>query len=307
MTTTVATHGIYQSVLNFALNVQQRLATTTVQESSGLVSTQAAGLGTSSARLLNLQGELSSAERWSANASLAGDRVQVMYSAVGNMVDLASSLKSAIAAAMSGTDTGTTADTLRTAAQDALDDLADQMNVQLGGRYLFSGSDTDIAPVDLTDYPSTTPPSATTADTGYYQGDDQLAAISVSAETRITYGVAGSAGAFETVLRAAALAASASSSDPVDSDALSSAYDLVTTAISKLSALQEGLSNTAGRLTEAKASQDSFSDYLKTMVSDIKNVDAAETMTRVTELQTQLEASYSAVSAILKLRLTDYL
>lgn len=307
MTTTVATHGIYQSVLNFALNVQQRLATTTVQESSGLVSTQAAGLGTSSARLLNLQGELSSAERWSANASLAGDRVQVMYSAVGNMVDLASSLKSAIAAAMSGTDTGTTADTLRTAAQDALDDLADQMNVQLGGRYLFSGSDTDIAPVDLTDYPSTTPPSATTADTGYYQGDDQLAAISVSAETRITYGVAGSAGAFETVLRAAALAASASSSDPVDSDTLSSAYDLVTTAISKLSALQEGLSNTAGRLTEAKASQDSFSDYLKTMVSDIKNVDAAETMTRVTELQTQLEASYSAVSAILKLRLTDYL
>ncbi len=307
MTTTVATHGIYQSVLNFALNVQQRLATTTVQESSGLVSTQAAGLGTSSARLLNLQGELSSAERWSANASLAGDRVQVMYSAVGNMVDLASSLKSAIAAAMSGTDTGTTADTLRTAAQDALDDLADQMNVQLGGRYLFSGSDTDIAPVDLTDYPSTTPPSATTADTGYYQGDDQLAAISVSAETRITYGVAGSAGAFETVLRAAALAAAASSSDPVDSDALSSAYDLVTTAISKLSALQEGLSNTAGRLTEAKASQDSFSDYLKTMVSDIKNVDAAETMTRVTELQTQLEASYSAVSAILKLRLTDYL
>ena len=76
MTTTIATHGIYQSVLSFALGVQQKLAGATVQESSGLVSTQAAGLGTSSARMLNLQGELSNAERWSSNASLAGDRVQ---------------------------------------------------------------------------------------------------------------------------------------------------------------------------------------------------------------------------------------
>lgn len=305
--TTVSTHGVYQSVLNLALQVQQRLSATTVQEASGLVSTNLAGLGSDSGRLLNLQGEVSNASRWSSNASLASDRVQTMYSAVGDMIDLATTLKSSIATAMSGTATDTTAASLQTAAEDALNDLASAMNVQLDGRYLFSGSDTDTAPVDLTDYPASSPPSATTADTSYYQGDSQLASISVSAQSKITYGVTGDTGGFEAALRAAAIAASAASTDPVDTDALNDAYDLITTAISKLGTLQEGLSNTANRLTTAKASQDSYSDYLQSMVSDIKNVDSAAIMTRVTELQTQLEASYSAVSGILKLRLTDYL
>jgi flagellar hook-associated protein 3 FlgL len=305
--TTVSTHGVYQSVLNFALQVQQRLSSTTVQEASGLVSTDMAGLGSDSGRMLNLQGEVSNATRWSANASLASDRVQTMYSAVGDMIDLATTLKSSIATAMSGTATDTTASSLQEAAENALSDLANAMNVQLDGRYLFSGSDTDTAPVDLSVYPASSPPSATTADTSYYQGDSQLASISVSAQTKITYGVTGDTAGFETVLRAAALAASAASTDPVDTDALDDAYDLITTAISKLGTLQEGLSTTANRLTTAKASQDSYSDYLQSMVSDIKNVDSAAIMTRVTELQTQLEASYSAVSGILKLRLTDYL
>lgn len=305
--TSVSTHGVYQSVLNLALQVQRRLSDTTIQESSGLVSTSLAGLGSNAGRMLNLQGEVANAGRWSANASLAGDRVEVMYSTVGNMIDLANSLKSSIASAMSGTATDSTAENLRTAAEDALSDLANEMNVQLGGRYLFSGSNTDQAPVDLSDYPATTPPSATTADTSYYQGDTQLASISVSAQSKITYGVTGDTGGFEQVLRAAAIAAAAAETDPVDSDALNGAYDLITTAISKLATLQEGLSNTAGRLTSAKAGQDSYSDYLQSMVSDIKNVDAAEVMTKVTELQTQLEASYSAVSGILKLSLADYL
>jgi flagellar hook-associated protein 3 FlgL len=257
--------------------------------------------------LLSFQGEVANAERWSGNASLASDRVQAMYSAVGNMIDLANTLKSSIATAMSGTTSDTTAASLQQTAQDALSDLAGAMNVQLDGRYLFSGSATNAAPVDLSGYPATTPPSAGTVDTSYYQGDGQLAAISVSAENKITYGVTGDTGGFEAVLRAAAIAASAAASDPIDTDALSDAYDLVGTAISKLGTLQEGLSNTANRLTAAKASQDSYSDYLQSMVSDIKNVDAAAVMTRVTELQTQLEASYSAVSGILKLRLTDYL
>jgi flagellar hook-associated protein 3 FlgL len=305
--TSVSTHGLYQSVLGNALGIQGRLATTTTQESSGLVSSQAAGLGSNSARLLNLQSELSNAGRWSANASTASDRVQQMYTAVGNIVDLVSSLKSTISSAMSGTSSSGTAETVSTAAQNALQDMVSQINTQLDGRYLFGGSDTDTAPADLTDYPAATPPSATTADTSYYQGDDQLATVSVSSESRITYGVSGSTPAFELALRAAAMAVSAATSDPVDSDALSDAYDLLTTATAKLGALQEGLSNTSNRLTAAKSAQDSFSTYLQSIVSDIKNVDAAETMTKVTELQTQLEASYSAVSAVLKLRLTDYL
>jgi flagellar hook-associated protein 3 FlgL len=305
--TSVSTHGIYQSVLNLALQVQRRLADSTIQEASGLVATDLGGLGSNAGRMLNLQGEVANAERWSANATLAGDRVEVMYSAVGNMIDLANSLKSSIASAMSGTATDTAAQNLKTAADDALSDLASEMNVQMAGRYLFAGSNTDQAPVDLSGYPATTPLSATTADTSYYQGDSQLAAISVSAQSKITYGVTGDTGGFEAVLRSAAIASAAAQSDPVDSDALSSAYDLVSEAISKLSTLQEGLSNTAGRLTAAKASQESYSDYLQSMVSDIKNVDAAAVMTRVTELQTQLEASYSAVSGILKLRLTDFL
>jgi flagellin-like hook-associated protein FlgL len=88
---------------------------------------------------------------------------------------------------------------------------------------------------------------------------------------------------------------------------LSSAYDLADSAITELSNLQANISVTSNRLDSAKQSETSYISLLDDATSNIKNVDSAEALAKLKELDNQLQASYSALSIVLKIKLTDYL
>ena len=109
-----------------------------------------------------------------------------------------------------------------------MNELASLLNTQYDGRYLFAGSRTETAPVDMSAYSNTT--SATTADTSYYQGNDELASAKVSTSQSITYGVTADNTAFEQAMRAFSMITNATSS-PADSTTLSSALNLATSAL----------------------------------------------------------------------------
>lgn len=297
----VSTYGLFNTVLGAAKSVQKAEAQASIQESTGLVGTSFADYGDKSRQLLTLQNEMSSAQAQSDNTATAVNRAQATYSALGNMITLMTTLKTAISSAMSGT----AASGLNAQGSSTLEDLASQINTQLGGRYLFSGSQTDQPAVDLTTYATTTA-SAATADTSYYHGDSQQAAVRVSDTSSVTYGVTGDNSAIEEAMRAAKLVAQATT-DPVDTTALSAAYDLASSAITDLSNLQASVAVTSGRLEDAQQSQTSYISLLDDATSSIKDVDSAEALAKVKQLDTQLQASYSALSIVVKIRLTDYL
>ncbi len=301
MTLSISTYGLYNSVFGSAKSVQKAEATASIQESTGLVGTGFADYGSKSRQLLNLQNERSLAQSWNDDIAVASDRSQATYSAVGDMITLLTSLRTTISSAMSGTATST----LNSQGQTTLEDLAGKLNTQLDGRYLFAGSQTDQAAVDLTTYQSTTA-STTTADTSYYQGDTQKASVRVSPTTAVTYGVTADASGAEKALRAAKLVSQLTTS-PLDTSTLGSAYDLADEAITELSNLQASVSVTSNRLDDAKQSETTYISLLDDATSTIKNVDSAEALANVQELNTQLQASYSALSIVLKIKLTDYL
>jgi flagellar hook-associated protein 3 FlgL len=297
----ISTYGLFNTVLGAAKSVQQQEAQASIQESTGLVGTSFADYGDKSRQLLTLQNELTSAQAESTNTATASDRSQATYSAIGNMISLLTTLKSSISAAMSGT----TSTTLNSVGSSTLEDLAGQVNTQLNGRYLFGGSQTDQPAVDLSTYETTTA-SATTADTSYYQGDSQLASVRVSDTSTITYGVTGDNSAIEEALRAAKLVSQATT-DPVDTTALTDAFNLATSAINDLSNLQASVSVTSSRLSDAQNNQTSYISLLTDAASSIKDIDSAQAVAKVSQLDTQLQASYSALSTVMKIRLTDYL
>jgi flagellar hook-associated protein 3 FlgL len=297
----ISTYGLFNTVLSNAKDIQKQEAQASIQESTGLVGTSFADYGNKSRQLLTLQNELTSAQAQSTNTATASDRSQATYSALGNMITLLTSLKSSISAAMSGTSSST----LNSLGSSTMDDLASQANTQLNGRYLFAGSQTDQPAVDLTTYKTTTA-SATTADTSYYQGDSQLASVRISDTSSVSYGVTGDNSAIEEALRAAKLVSQATT-NPVDTTALTAAFDLASSAISDLSNLQASVSVTSGRLTDAQNNQTSYISLLSDAASNIKDVDSAQAVAKVSQLDTQLQASYSALSTVMKIRLTDYL
>ena len=302
MTLSVSTFGLFNSVLGNAKSVQQALSLASIQQSTGLVGTDFASYGSKSQQLLNMQTEINQTQTYSDLTSLASDRSQASFTAIGNMIDRITDLRSAIGAALNGDDDTT----VTGAAQSILSDLGDQMNAQLNGRYLFAGSQTDSPPVDLSNYPATLPPSTTTPDLSFYQGDDQISSVRISSTESVNYGVTGDNSAFELALRSAAVVANVTTT-PLDTATLKTALDMANQALNSLSNLQATVSVGANSLKSAQQDQASYITLLTNATTNIKNVDAAEALSNVTQLTTQLQASYSALSNVMKIKLTDFL
>jgi flagellar hook-associated protein 3 FlgL len=297
----VSTYGLGQSLMASSMALQSRYAGTVGKQASGLTADTYGALGAKASTLISLESYATRMNTWSDTTQTALSRVQSMYSAVGDMADQMTSLRTTLSGALSS-DGGDV--DLNAMGKAMLADLADLMNLRQDGRYLFAGSRTDTAPVDVSALAVPTIPS--TADAGYYTGDTETASVRVSDQQTIDYGVTANGDAFEKALRAANMLANLTTS-PMDETAVTEAYDLATEALDGLLAQQGGLSINASRLETAKTRQDSQISALESMTSDIKSVDAAEIAVRVTEYSSQLQASYSALGKIGELSLTKYL
>lgn len=297
----VSSYGLGQTMLRSALSVQSNYATASLQQSSGLKGATYGELGTKASSLISNESATAQLTTWQTNTKTANDRTQSMYSAVGDMIDQLTSLRSTLSAAKSSTSDDTD---LNQTGTDLLADLADLMNTRQDGRYLFAGSNTDTAPVDTTLLTAATVPS--TADSAYYTGDSEVASVRISSQQSISYGVTANGDSFEKALRAANILANMTTS-PVDQDAIDEAYDLATEAIDGLIAVQSGLSNSSARLEAAETRQTGALDLLDSVASDLKEVDVAAISVKLSEYETQLQASYSALGSLSKFSLTNYL
>lgn len=297
----VSTYGLGQALTQSSLALQSRYADAVTKQSSGLVSSTYGGLGSKASTLISVETMSTKVDTWKTNADTVNDRVQAMYSALGSMIDDIESFRSTLSALKSATSDDIGANSV---ASSLMDDLSDLMNLQVNGRYLFAGSNTDEAPVDLTLLGAATASSA--ADTSYYTGDSEISAVRVSDEQTISYGITADSDGFEEALRGVNIIANMTTS-PLDTDAIDAAYDLLTDSLDSLIALQSGLSNTSDRLESVVTRHTNTLDLLDSMASDIEDADTAEVALQVAQYQTQLEASYSALAKVTSLTLTDYM
>lgn len=297
----IATHAHTQTLAKELMRLQSDYAAGQTQSSSGLKSDHYQGIANTTQRLLNLESDYSRVTAQSENSQIALDRVNSMYDTVGALVDMITTTKSTVSASLSGSglDTGS----LQAEATQLMEEFASNLNVQQGGRYLFGGGVTNTAPVDINDtsYVVATPPS--TADTNYYQGDSFTAKVQVSDELSVSYGVTADNSAFEKALRAYSLIVN----NPTDDTALQEAYALLDESFDELNIMQTKISNQATLLDRQIDQNTDELNLLDGLIGDIKNVDLAEVTVKLTELETQLEASYSLTTKLLNLNLHDYL
>jgi flagellar hook-associated protein 3 FlgL len=90
-------------------------------------------------------------------------------------------------------------------------------------------------------------------------------------------------------------------------DALQASLTTTNQAVSDLGNLQEDISNTSNTLSNAQQTQTSFVTYLQNSLSGVKDVDTAQAAAQVQQFQTQLQASFLAVSTLTKLSLASFL
>jgi flagellar hook-associated protein 3 FlgL len=298
----VATFGISDQMIASALRTQSTMANQQIQQASGLVSSDFGGLGSTTQQVLNLQVSATRSQSYIDAATLTNSKIQVMYSAVNSIADLATQFRALLTSATSAS--GTDAASVTESARNMLEQAASVLNTQYSGRYLFGGSETRTAPVDVssTRYPAATSPSS--ADTSYYQGDGQLASVRVSDSQTVSYGVSADNAAFEKIMRAMNLAASNS---PLSTATLNEALDLAVEAIDGLGLVQTRISNASASIENASAYQTEYLSHVQTLGSDLTSVDVAAVTAKLATYQAQLTASYSAIAKVQSLNLASYL
>lgn len=297
----VATFASSERMLNASLASQARLANLQMQQASGSVSTDYGGLGSSTRPLLDLEATLKTSQAYAEAAQSAGGRVEVMYSALSSVTDLLTDFRAQLTSLMSSDSTTASRAALSAAAEGYMAELASLLNTSYEGRYLFSGNSTLDLPVNLSGYGA----EAGTVSTSYYQGDNAVAAVRISRDQTVNYGVTAKEGAFEEAFRALGIIADAG--DTIDDDTLSASYDLIVSSLDKTIALQSKLSINAGTLERAQERQADYQTMLEGAISDLRDADVTAIAVRIASYETQLQASYSAIAKLQSLSLVDYL
>jgi len=298
MISRIATFGHSTTMLAATLKVQAKLADQQAQTASGLKSTTYGGLGSNTGSLLRLSSQSTALTAENAAAQTATAYVNAAYSALGDIADLATTIKTQLASMISSTtiDAATTAQY----ATNWLNDLQALMNSTSGGTYLFSGTAGDTAAADFSDVDWD---ASAGADTDYYQGSSSTRTFTTTDGQTIGLSVSGGSAAFEKLARALSMIIAS----PDDSSVVSAAYDLAGEALTGVGSLQEQVSIQASTLDRLIERNEAKIESIDTLASNLKDADLAETAVLATQYETQLEAMYSMISSLSSLSLSKYL
>lgn len=293
--------------LHFTREIQSRIQDAQIQIGTGKKAQRYEGLAADASRLINLKSDHAAKTRFLANNTLAAQRLATMEDKVATAFQIASDFRVLLVNALNGNNAADLS--LASQSQANLDQVAGLLNTRLDGRYLFAGTRTETAPVDMNAAGFATPPSVypTTADTGYFLGDSTKLTVRADDTFTISYGVTADEAEFEQLVRALRIGATTTTSPTIDRTRLEEALRVVDQAIA-------GLPNIRSRIGAARATLDTvdqrhadFLLYAEEAIGDIENIDPTEAITRLGSDQVQIQASYMLLSRLGQISLTQYL
>ena len=298
--------------------VQQQLAAALQQQSTGRVSESYAGLGSGVRTSVDLRPALQHTQVWQANIDVATSRLDVTQTALKQI--------SAIAADFyAQTNTindinGAGVASLAANAKTALQQVAQLLNTRDGNTYVFAGQNPDTPPLPNTDAATVgaavlasdtaTAPFASlgTAVPQVEVGDGQTVAVGLLAnQNTLATSEAPSTGSYmRDLLRGLATLSnltSATATLAVGADTRMRLGSVVKAAATEAGALGTIQTDLVARKETLAATRISLTQQ----VSNVEDVDLAATLTRISSLQTQLQASYQVIAGVKSLSLANFI
>jgi flagellar hook-associated protein 3 FlgL len=278
-----------------------------VQLSSGQKAMRYSGIAADTSRLINLESNRTRSDQYISNNNTLNLRLQTMEQSVANSFDIASQLKTLLVNAINGQNA--TDLPVNLTAQNMMDQLSGDLNIKLGDRYLFSGTQTGTPPVDFDDVDFTSPPDSypSNADTSYYQGDSTRLTAQVADNFDVNWGVTADEQGFEQLIRALHLTATATTSPTVDTNRLQEALSVVNQAIDNIPNIRSRIAASQLSIQSATDSHNNLNLYVDETISNIKSVDVTQAVTQLSTEQTLMQASLMTVSRLSQLSLANYL
>jgi flagellar hook-associated protein 3 FlgL len=290
----IGTFANATSLIDASMRLQAKLADQQAQEASSFKSTTFSGLGGDASRVLNIEGQSARLQADNTAASGAAALVQGAFSAVGDIANLATQIRTQLASALSGLNAASSGATTSTDAATWLSTLQGALNTEVAGAFVFGGQAADRAPADFSAAGYAPTASPATPDTGYYQGSATPRSLTTSDGVTVQLGAAASDPGFEQLARAISLVAA----NPTSATTLQSAFDLVGSAISDLTATQATLANQASTLDTLSSTNNDKITTLNNLATTLDGADLATAAVLVSQYQTQLQAVFSTIGQL---------
>ena len=301
MTDRISTFSQTGTLIENNLRLQSEYSKGQIQISSGLKSQNYEGIADDAQRLLSLESDQKRLAAQTENAELVQTRINLMFDSLGTIIDFSLKFAADLTAAISDIVNNTTH--VQNTAQQLLEQTQSSLNVEMAGRYLFSGSATRTTPININavGFGGAVIPSA--PDTGYYQGNNFVHDVEVDDNYSINYGITGDNAAIEKIIRAYDLVRTT----PGSQATLLEAHEILSDGIDELSEERSALSQASSSIDDKMEDNKQELLLLQNMSSEINEVDIAAATVRLKEVEFQIEASYQVTTQLLRLSILDYI
>lgn len=299
--------------------VRGQLTAANQQVATGRIAETYGGLGVGARVSLDLRPQVAHEEAWQANIATASGRLAVTQDALKSIGAIASDLY-ARTNQLNGLEQFD-ASNVAALAKQGLERVAQLLNTKVGDVYVFAGQDTGTPPV-----PDTLPAALTAALFGNNAGPAPFAAtlgadvptIEVGEGQRVQVGLLANRNTLVTsappttgsymrdILRGLATLSGVSNGPALQATA-ADARSRLGSAISALGQEAGSLGNIQAALATRQSQSAATVLALRAQVSNAEDVDLATTLTKVSALQTQLQASYQVIAGARNLTLAQYL
>jgi flagellar hook-associated protein 3 FlgL len=299
MLTRVGDFAQHQRMTQLLLDAQTRAREAQVQIGTGKVAQRFREIAPDADRLLATKDMLHQIRQYQLNNDLVAKRLEVMESSAASLHEVGSRLKVLLIQRL---DAGAGVPGVITPeVQHLLEQAVSDLNVDFEGRFLFSGSRTDTAPVALD------PAFAGFGgpDDSYYQGDAVALSVRADTEREVAYGMSADRPGFQELIGALRTALAGDASD--DRAMLESALALVNSALPKVADYRSELGAGQAALERINRGHGDAEVYLERQISDIENVDLTEAITRMTQDQMVIESAMATIARLNQVTLADFL
>ncbi|MDX2112437.1 MAG: hypothetical protein SFW63_01700 [Alphaproteobacteria bacterium] len=297
----VSTFGLQQTTLRDASRTQEQLSQLQIQLSSGLKAQTFEGIANQTEQFLQLDTRISRTRLFTENNRVAITRMSTTDNVLSQSIETVTSLKSLIMQRRNGAIAGNMA--FPEQLEGIWKRLSAELNTTLEGRYLFSGTRTDVAPIKSSPFPTLRVDGV--PDDGYYNGSSDDMTIRADDNIDITYNVRANEPAYQKVFAALAMAKKGHETD--NQQDLIKAFELADQGLKEVISVRARVSSNKLSLEQIVERQDSLSLYWKGVKEEISNTDLVTVSTQVAVNQGVLQASFQAFARINSLRLVDFL
>jgi len=278
-------------------NVQNSLSDSQIQISSKQKTQTFDGLDVSVEQFTSIKSQISRMGNYQQNNTTTIAKMQTVNTSLGQIGQLASSLKSLIQTQISGSSNNAS---FTQQLRSQLDSLSSVLNTSYGGNYVFSGSDIGTPPIKI---PVPHSVQSGVPDQIYYQGSDQDPVVRISESQTITSGIRANSAEFQKLFAGISQALQS----PTDTKSLQNAEDLIDQGLQGIVALQSKVNSTILNVQQTNSQMQTTQTYFQGFIDDNINADVVGLTAKVSQDTVTLQASFSTFARISGLSLVNYL